>query len=132
MKWRDPQPVSCPSCGQRSAARVADLRSLRATCPRCGGSLAAAGERMLAEEKRIGREIDLFRVGYELQEQYGLPDSVILTARTLRELACALADRLGPAVGCEARAAEIVAETARRVAPVLLSEVGPSEPASAG
>lgn len=58
MKWRDPQPVTCPRCGRRSLVGVADLRSLRATCPRCGGSLARAGERMLAEEARLRPIID--------------------------------------------------------------------------
>ncbi len=124
MKWLDPLPTDCPACGGRFLVPVAALRSLRAACPNCGASLAAAGERMLAEEARVGREIDLFNVGYELQEQFGLPDSVILTAQTLEALARPLADRLGSAVDCEVRAAELVAEIARRVAPLLLIEAG--------
>jgi len=127
MKWLDPMPVRCPSCGRKSAARVAELRSLRAACPGCGASLAAAGERMLAEEARVGGEIDLFLVGYELAERYGLADDELFAARSLGDFARFVAERLDPAADREERAAEIVAAIARRVAPLLLSEAGSDE-----
>ena len=82
---------------------------------------------MLAEEVRIGGEVDLFLVGYELSEQYDLPDDVLLGSRTLEDLARAVADRLDQAGDGEARAAEVVTEIARRVAPLLLREDGPAE-----
>jgi hypothetical protein len=82
---------------------------------------------MITEEARIGGEVDLFRVGYELSERYGLPDDVLLGAQTLGDLARAVASRLDPVGDREVRAAELVAETARRVAPLLLSESGPAE-----
>lgn len=126
MKWHDPLPTDCHACGGRFPVPVAALRSFRADCPDCGASFAAIGEWMLAEEQRIGREIDRYRVGYELQKQYGLPHEVILTAQTLGELALLLVDRLDAAVDREVRAVELVTETARRIAPSLLNEVGPS------
>jgi hypothetical protein len=58
MKWLDPMPANCPACGGRSPVPVAALRSLRATCPDCGASLAPVGERMLAEEARVHREVE--------------------------------------------------------------------------
>jgi hypothetical protein len=79
---------------------------------------------MLAEEARVGRVVDLFRVGYELHQQYGLTDSELFAAKTLEDLAASVAERLGPVADRHARAGEIVVETARRVAPALLSEVG--------
>jgi hypothetical protein len=82
---------------------------------------------MLAEEARIGGEVDLFQVGYELSERFGLPDDEFLAAGSLGELAHAVAGRLDPAADREARATEIVAEAARRIAPLLLSETGPAE-----
>jgi hypothetical protein len=127
MRWLDPMPTDCPGCGGRFPIPVAELRSLRAVCPGCGGSLGAVGERMLAEEARIGGEVDLFQVGYELSERYALPDDVLLGSRTLGDLARAVAGRLDPAADREARAAEIVAEVAGRVAPLLLREDGPAE-----
>jgi hypothetical protein len=127
MKWLDPMPTDCPACGGRSPVPVAELRSLRATCPGCGASLAAAGERMLAEEVRIGGEVDLFLVGNELRKQFDLQDDVLLGSRSLEELARAVAVHLDPAGDREARATELVAQTARRVAPLLLSEAGPAE-----
>jgi hypothetical protein len=127
MRWLDPMPTDCPACGGRFPIPVAELRSLRAACPGCGASLAASGERMIAEEARIGGEVDLFQVGYELSERYGLPDDVLLGSRTLGDLAHAVAGRLDQAADREARATEIVAEAARRIAPLLLSETGPAE-----
>src|SRR5579872_896792 len=59
MRWLDPMPTDCPACGGQFPVPVAELRSLRAACPGCGGSLAATGERMIAEEARIGGEVDL-------------------------------------------------------------------------
>jgi hypothetical protein len=127
MRWLDPMPTDCPACGGQSPISVVALRSLRAACPRCGASLAAKGERMLAEEARIGGEVELFMVGYELSEQYGLRDDELVTFRTLGDLARAVAGCLDPAADREARAAEIVAEVAGRVAPLLLREDGPAE-----
>jgi hypothetical protein len=82
---------------------------------------------MLAEEARVGREIDLFMVGYQLAEQYGLADDDLFAARSLGDLARSVAERLDPAAGREERAAQIVADTARRIAPLLLSEAGSDE-----
>ena len=127
MKWLDPMPTNCPACGGRFRIPVADLRSLRAACPGCGASLAAAGEWMLAEEARFGGEIDLFVVGYELSEQYGLADDDLFAARSLSDLARSVAERLDPAADRQERAAEVVADTARRVAPLLLSPTGSDE-----
>ena len=73
MKWRDPMPTNCPACGGKFPISVAALRSLRAACPGCGASLAAAGERMLAEEDRVHREagrlIGLLSVGLKALTQ---------------------------------------------------------------
>jgi hypothetical protein len=124
MKWLDPMPTACPACGRRSRVPVAALRSLRATCPRCGASLAAAGQRMLAEETRVGRQIDLVLVAIDLEEHAGLvlTDGEVDAARSLEDLVRAVAGRLPPATDREARATELVAEAARRVAPRLLGE----------
>ena len=127
MRWLDPMPTDCPSCGGQFPISVADLRALRAVCPGCGGSLAAKGERMLAEEARIGGEIDLFNVAYELSEPYDLQDDVLLGSRTLEDIAHAVAGRLDQSPDRETRATEIVVEVARRLAPLLLSENGPAE-----
>jgi hypothetical protein len=109
---------------------VAALRSLRATCPGCGAWLAAAGERMLAEEARVGRQVDLIAVAFELDEQTGLvilDSSEFDAAGSLSDLVRVVAGRLPPSADREARAAELVVETARRVAPRLLSEAGEDE-----
>ena len=127
MKWLDPMPTGCPSCGGRFPVPVAALRSLRAACPGCGASLAATGERMLAEEARFRREVDLFFVALELNEQAGLslPDSELDAMRSLDDLARAVANHLPPAADREARAAELVAEAARRSGRAyLLGETG--------
>jgi hypothetical protein len=83
MKWLDPMPTDCPSCGGRFAVPVAALRSLGAACPRYGSSLAAIGEWMLLEEARFRREVDPFLVAFELNEQGGLGsgDGVVGTRR---------------------------------------------------
>jgi hypothetical protein len=81
---------------------------------------------MLAHEARVRHEVDLVRVGYELHLKYGLPDLEIIAARTLGDFALSVAYRLRPAADREARATEIVTETARRVAPALLGEAGSS------
>ena len=126
MKWLDPMPIDCPVCGGRFPVPAADLRSLRAACPGCGASLAPAGERMLAEEDRICRQIDLLLVAIDLEEHAGLvlTDAELDAARSLGELAGAVAGRLHPAADREARAAELVTEAARRAAPRLLAEAG--------
>jgi hypothetical protein len=62
MKWLDPMPTVCPVCADRYPIPVAALRSLRAVCPGCGASLAALGERMLAEEARLSRQVDMLLV----------------------------------------------------------------------
>jgi hypothetical protein len=133
MKWRDPMPVCCPSCGRQGKARVAELRSLRAVCPHCGGSLAATGERMLAEEARlrpvIDRAIGLCHVIMHLEEHAGLTipwggegDGV----ESLGDLVRVVAGRLGATAEGETRAAELVAGAARQVAPWLLDEAASS------
>src|SRR5262245_24144959 len=108
MKWLDPMPTTCPACGRRFPIRVADLRSLRAACPGCGASLAAAGERMLAEEDRIGQQIDLLLVAIDLEEHAGvvLADGEVDAARSLVDLVRAVTGRLRPAADAEARATE--------------------------
>jgi hypothetical protein len=82
---------------------------------------------MLAEEARINGEIDLFSVGYELSERYDLQDDVLLGSRSLADIAHAVAGRLDQSSDRAARATEIVAEVARRIAPLLLSDNGPAE-----
>ena len=72
MKWLDPMPIDCPGCGGRFPVPVAALRSLQATCPSCGASLTANGERMLAEESRIARQVDLILVAIDLEDQTGI------------------------------------------------------------
>jgi hypothetical protein len=120
MKWRDPMPTHCPACGGRFPVPAAALRSLRAVCPGCGASLAAVGERMLAvfarEQARFRREIGPFLVGFELEEEahLGIPDSELDTPRSLNDLVRAVAGHLPPAADREARAAELVADAARR------------------
>jgi hypothetical protein len=127
MKWLDPMPTDCPACGGRFPIPVAALRSLQAACPTCGASLAAVGERMLAEEARFRREVDPFLVAFDLDEEAGLgiPDSELDSVRSLDDLARAVACRLPPAADREARAAELVAEAARRSGRAyLLGEAG--------
>jgi hypothetical protein len=46
MKPKDPQIVACPHCSTTSTQRVAELLALKATCPKCSGSLADAGLKM--------------------------------------------------------------------------------------
>jgi hypothetical protein len=82
---------------------------------------------MLAEEARFRREVDPFLVAFELNEQAGLaiPDSELDAVRTLDDLARAVASRLPPAADRELRAAELVAEAARRSGRAyLLGEAG--------
>ena len=124
MKWLDPMPTDCPECGGRFPVPVAALRSLRATCPSCGVSLAMAGERMLAEEGRIGLQIDLLLVAIDLEEHAGLilTDAEVEAAQSLAGMSGAVARRLDPAPDREARATALVAESARRVAPRLLGD----------
>lgn len=124
MKWQDPLVTQCSECGRQTPVSVAALRSLLATCPHCGASFAADGERMLAEEARIGRQIDLSLVAIELEEH---KHWVILDCKDGNELSLeglirTVAGLLHPAADCEARAVELVTEAARRVAPLLLSE----------
>ena len=116
VMWLDPMPTDCPSCGGRFPIPVAALRSLRAACPGCCASLSATGERMLAQEARFRREVDPFLVAFDLSEQtdLGIPDSELDAVRSLDDLARAVASRLPPAADREARAAELVAEAARR------------------
>ena len=134
----DPCPIDCPACGGRFPIRAAALRSLRATCPGCGASLAAVGERMLAESARMCQQIDLFWVAFDLHERLG---SIILdeplgatiaddeggAGLSLDGLVRAVAGLLLPAADAETRAAELVGEAARRVAPRLLSEASLDE-----
>jgi hypothetical protein len=130
MRWLDPMPTACPVCGGRFPVPVAALRSLRAACPGCGASLAAAGERMLAEEARVNRQVGLIAVAFELGEQTGLDildSSEFDAAGSLTDLVRIVAGRLPPSADREARAAELVVETARRVAPLQLSEAGEDE-----
>ena len=135
MKWRDPLPVTCPSCDRGILAGVADLRSLQATCPRCGGSLAANGEWMIAEEARlrpvIDRAVDMCQVIMYVEDHTGLAfppgDDAV---ESLEDLVQVLAGRLDGTGDREARAAELVAEAARRVAPRLLSEATSDSTAS--
>ena len=120
MKWCDPMPTHCPACGGRFPVAVAALRSLRAACPGCGASLAAVAERMLAEfaldQARFRREIGPFLVGFDLEEEAGLgiPDSELDAVQSLNDLVRVVVAHLPPAVNREARAAELVAEAARR------------------
>ena len=126
MKWRDPAPIDCHACGDQSLVAVAALRLLRAACPQCGASFAAVGERMLAEERRIGREISRVGVAFELDEQTGLvvlDDSEFDSGRPLRDVIRIVARLLHPAADREEQAARLVTEAARRVAPTLLGEV---------
>jgi hypothetical protein len=127
MKWRDPMPTDCPSCGARFPVPVAALRSLRAACPGCGASLVATGERMLAEEARFRREVDPFLVAVALNERSGLaiPDGELDAVRSLDDLARAVAGLLPPGADRAARAGELVAEAARRSGRAyLLGEAG--------
>jgi hypothetical protein len=127
MKWCDPMPTACPSCGGRFPVPVVALRSLQAACPGCGASLSATGEWMLAEEARFRREVDPFLVALELNEQvpWVIPDSQLDAMRSLDDLARAVIGRLPPAADRQVRAAELVAEAARRSGRAyLLGEAG--------
>jgi hypothetical protein len=127
MQWLDPMPTNCPACGGQFPIPVAALLSLRAACPGCGASLAKAGEEMLAHEARIHRSYNLLLVACELdRDGVALSDGELEAAHSLGDLARAVADHLHPVADREARAAELVTEAARRVAPELLSEVSPS------
>ena len=121
IKWVNPMPTNCPACGKRFPIPVASLKSLRATCPGCAASLAAVGEDMLAEEARFRREVGLFEVAFELAEQGAITDSEVDAARSLEDLARFVAARLPSAAAREARAAELVSEVARRIAPQLVN-----------
>ena len=101
MMWLDPMPTDCPACGGRFPVAVAELRSLRATCPDCGASFAAVGEQMLAVEARFYREVDPFIVAYELEERAGLgiPDDELSATQSLDDLVRAVADRLPQVAG---------------------------------
>jgi len=122
----DPAPIKCSECGGTFPVTVAALKSLRAVCAGCAASLAAVGEGMFAEEARIGRQIDLFHVALELDERNGwnVLDTHDESEWTLEGLARSVVGFLPPTAGGIAAATELVAETARRVAPRLLSEVG--------
>jgi hypothetical protein len=122
MKWPATIKTVCAACDHRFPIPTADLLSLEAVCPGCGASLASAGEEHLRWSAGYRREIDLFMVGYELQTAAGveLSDSEVFAARSLEDLTCAVAGRLPPAADREARAVELVTQTARQVAPDLL------------
>jgi hypothetical protein len=79
---------------------------------------------MLAGEARIGRQIDLLLVAIDLEEHAGLilTDAEVEAAQSLAGLSGAVARRLDPAPDQDARAAALVAEAARRVAPRLLGD----------
>src|SRR5262249_43515582 len=88
-------------------------------------SLTAAGERMLAEEDRIGQKIDLLLVALDLEEHAGLvlTEGEVDAARSLEDLVRAAAGPLHPAADCEAGGAELVGEAVRRAAPRVLGGV---------
>lgn len=121
MKWCDPMPTDCPSCGGHFPIPTAALRSLQAVCPGCGASLAAVAERILAvfaqAQARFEREVGPFLVAFELEEDAGLgiPDSELDATRSLNDLVRSVADRLPPAADRESRAAQLVVEAARRM-----------------
>ncbi len=69
MKWLDPMPIDCLACGGRFPVPVLALRSLQATCPGCGSSLAQVGERMLAEEARVHRQVERLLAEIESEER---------------------------------------------------------------
>ena len=127
MKWSDPATIHCPECGGDFPVRVAALRSLRAACPGCDASLAAIGKSMLAEEARFRREVDPLLVAFNLEQQasLGISDSELDAIQSLDDLARAIVGRLSPTADREARAAELVADAARRIGRVyLLDEAG--------
>jgi hypothetical protein len=78
---------------------------------------------MLAEEARIGRQVDLLVMALVLEEPAGLvlTDAANNAAHSLEDLDRAVAGRLYPAADCEARAAELVAEAAGRAHPGCLA-----------
>lgn len=121
MKWSPTQKVVCAGCGGSFVVPTPDLLSLQAICPGCGTSLAGAGEEQLKWYAGYCREIDLFFVGYELQQAgVDLSDGEVEAAQSLEDLAGAVAGCLPQSADREARAAEIVTDAARRFAPRLL------------
>jgi hypothetical protein len=82
---------------------------------------------MLREEARVHRQVGLLLVAIDLEETAGLilTDGEVNALRSLDDLACGVVGRLPPGMDREARAAELVAEAARRVAPQLLGQMVP-------
>lgn len=77
---------------------------------------------MLAEEARIDRQMELILVAIDLKEHAGLvlTENEVDAARSLEDLARAVAGQLPSTTDREARATELVAAAARRAAPRLL------------
>jgi len=79
---------------------------------------------MLREEARIGQKVDLLLVAIDLEEHAGmiLSDAEVEAAQSLAGMCNVVAQHLDPAPDREAKAATLVTEAARRVAPRLLGD----------
>jgi hypothetical protein len=123
VNWPSIQNVVCAACGGSFGIPTPDLLSLQAVCPGCGASLASVGEERLTWYAGYCREVDLFVVGFELQETgVELLDSEVDAARSLEDLTRAVTGHLTNTTDREARAAELVTKVARRFAPDLLED----------
>ena len=114
----DPAPTDCHACAGRFLIPV--VASVAASgLPRLRHSLAAVGEKKLAEEARGGREVELIRVWFELHRQYGLSDADLLRRANAGGFAGLSPNASLRLPIAEERAAEVVAKAACRVVPAL-------------
>jgi hypothetical protein len=121
MRFMDPCPVTCPTCGAASEQPVADLLGLRASCPACDGSLAAIGSRMretvdemaafctwanilMQVESKLGASIDDAEMFTEDRHPHQI------TRLTLRDLARLVARYLPQTPDADGRAVRLVLE----------------------
>jgi hypothetical protein len=88
MKPKDPQNVACPHCFTTSTQRVAELLALKATCPKCSGSLADAGLKMRRAYDDGATYMIAMELTFALEKALGcrLEDEGLEQVKTLRDV----------------------------------------------
>lgn len=115
MKYIDPMPLTCNRCSSSSQQSVADLLSLRATCPTCGKALDEVGRQMRAQSDDVTRWATVIAIAVELEDVLGeeFTDAELEEVLTLRDLACVVGNRLPD--DSQARVDDLVREAAKLV-----------------
>jgi hypothetical protein len=120
MRFIDPHPIDCPTCGAHSEQPVKELLALRACCPRCGHTFEAEGRRMRKVSEEWGTFCTFAEIVMCVEDALGvaIPDGDLcqrLHSLTLRDIARHIQTYLPLTIDVEQIAIQMVFDATRKM-----------------